>query len=713
MSVANTYTCYTYTPLADPSQEIRIFKLYRSPDSRAVLTGTISAYQLPPRNGTRAERLSKHLRLPIYFALSYVWGLGPALLPNREIILDGRRFPITENLHTALCNHRSSVMDLRFWVDFICINQADDFEKSQQIPLMCEIFNLAHNVLVWLDDVKNHSLRVQTFVKNLTHDDWAPNVDDRREEVKRTSTVKTNRVKTWKSEGSRLAKKSLEKGTLTVIRGLVVGVEIAYTPMLMRHDGSIFYFTEFIDFEKVRQWKPSETQLERVKDEDLYAMADLIEKVLFGNTEYFNRMWTLQELCLAGVGGALLLSRGVEDTLKAIYYIQRKVGGSSIPSFKKFAAYGEISLAMSEDTRLPLRTLVMLSAGRRSQNPRDRIYALQGLMNDKLNPLLKPDYTLSVAEVYSNVARYFVFTDAYLDALCGQQLHDRIEGLPSWVPDFRFSGEDEGTLVRPNGENRIYHASLYEEHVLPRNPFKRPAEWQTLTVTGIFIDTIAVTSDISGAQLVEPKSLSQSEQLWVGAIRQHGTRTDEEQDAIAIVSSLFTIYTEFYVNSHRATFWTRNPDKLQYLRSLTGKMNEQTSSASALQARYILTLLCGRITTTKRMWEEDLKDLLIRVCIPDLEGIAKLEALCGALEVGMGRRHFAMGESMGAVPNQAVQGDVVCILLGCSVPVVLRGTDKAAKWEFVGECYWHGFMDGEALRLRDGEKVTAREFKLV
>jgi hypothetical protein len=50
-------------------------------------------------------------------------------------------------------------------------------------------------------------------------------------------------------------------------------------------------------------------------------------------------------------------------------------------------------------------------------------------------------------------------------------------------------------------------------------------------------------------------------------------------------------------------------------------------------------------------------------------------------------------------------GDLVCILFGCSVPVILREiTGKLRKprdgrvyHELIGEAYIHGKMDGEAL----------------
>lgn len=53
---------------------------------------------------------------------------------------------------------------------------------------------------------------------------------------------------------------------------------------------------------------------------------------------------------------------------------------------------------------------------------------------------------------------------------------------------------------------------------------------------------------------------------------------------------------------------------------------------------------------------------------------------------------------IGMAPPRAKQGDAVCVLFGCSVPVVLRRReDQEGEWEFVGECYLHEFMDGRSL----------------
>ena len=66
-------------------------------------------------------------------------------------------------------------------------------------------------------------------------------------------------------------------------------------------------------------------------------------------------------------------------------------------------------------------------------------------------------------------------------------------------------------------------------------------------------------------------------------------------------------------------------------------------------------------------------------------------------------------------------GDMFCLIFGCSIPVVLRkisASGGSPHFEFVGECYVHGMMDGEALEGRQpmylyiGKKSWVTTFKL-
>jgi hypothetical protein len=57
---------------------------------------------------------------------------------------------------------------------------------------------------------------------------------------------------------------------------------------------------------------------------------------------------------------------------------------------------------------------------------------------------------------------------------------------------------------------------------------------------------------------------------------------------------------------------------------------------------------------------------------------------------------------LGIVPETSENGDLVCIIFGCSVPIVLRQMERddgGAHFEVVGECYVHGMMDGGRSRL--------------
>ncbi|KAK5625785.1 hypothetical protein RRF57_001501 [Xylaria bambusicola] len=52
---------------------------------------------------------------------------------------------------------------------------------------------------------------------------------------------------------------------------------------------------------------------------------------------------------------------------------------------------------------------------------------------------------------------------------------------------------------------------------------------------------------------------------------------------------------------------------------------------------------------------------------------------------------------IGLGPGFAEVGDLVCVLSGGHVLYVLRKKKQCSRYEFVGECYVHGMMDGEAL----------------
>jgi hypothetical protein len=66
----------------------------------------------------------------------------------------------------------------------------------------------------------------------------------------------------------------------------------------------------------------------------------------------------------------------------------------------------------------------------------------------------------------------------------------------------------------------------------------------------------------------------------------------------------------------------------------------------------------------------------------------------------MNRRLMVSQKGMlGMAPINAKKGDLICVLFGCSVPLLLRPRHSQGEYEFIGECYLDGYMDGEALKF--------------
>ncbi|KAG9194069.1 hypothetical protein G6011_04104 [Alternaria panax] len=82
-----------------------------------------------------------------YEAISYVW--GDSIL-SCSITCDSEIIAVTLSLYQALSRIRSPIQLRTVWIDGLCINQADDVEKSHQVQLMQRVFRDAHRVLVWL-----------------------------------------------------------------------------------------------------------------------------------------------------------------------------------------------------------------------------------------------------------------------------------------------------------------------------------------------------------------------------------------------------------------------------------------------------------------------------------------------------------------------------------------------------------------------------------
>jgi hypothetical protein len=133
---------FQYSALGSPD-EIRLLHIWPG-ENRDVVQCQLASVTLEPSDNSHSNRNQQ----PEYEAMSYTW--GPPVL--HSICCNGASLAISENLWLALQYLRNTHTQRTFWIDAICINQADLVEKSKQISRMERIYSCATVVTVWLGE---------------------------------------------------------------------------------------------------------------------------------------------------------------------------------------------------------------------------------------------------------------------------------------------------------------------------------------------------------------------------------------------------------------------------------------------------------------------------------------------------------------------------------------------------------------------------------
>ncbi|OTA98514.1 hypothetical protein M426DRAFT_69678, partial [Hypoxylon sp. CI-4A] len=93
-----------------------------------------------------------HDRTVAYETLSYVWGTATEY---RTVRVNERDHQVGINLYKALIRLRRPTEHLLLWVDALCINQADNEEKTHQVDMMKDIYANCATCNIWLGDLKD------------------------------------------------------------------------------------------------------------------------------------------------------------------------------------------------------------------------------------------------------------------------------------------------------------------------------------------------------------------------------------------------------------------------------------------------------------------------------------------------------------------------------------------------------------------------------
>ena len=354
--------------------------------------------------------------------------------------------------------------------------------------------------------------------------------------------------------------------------------------------------------------------------------------------------------------------------------------------------------------RMSLEMLVHLATFSETSNERDAIYTLLNLANDQSSisrhdqgSVIVPDYSKSTLSVYREFVLYCSSKNRSLDVLCrpwapSPLLHGK-EGfgddqksthLPSWI----VSREK-----LPYGD-----PSWHLKHRLHGNPLVGSPLQRIYNAHGQSAPEVLQGTDTNENHILSVKG------FIVGRIMQVSSRMAE---AIVAQEGLLLLgdpnrNSGFEYKEGIGTCWrTLCADR-------DGNGNPAPSSWQSAMEDLLDTLNGDTISSI------DIEEIL-DTDIPE----HVREYLLVVRDIIWNRRTFRLDRTVkgqllvGLVPANARKNDHICIVYGCSVPVVLRKLgppDTISHWKLVGDAYVHGIMDGECLESKyDLEYCDAKD----
>ena len=216
------------------------------------------------------------------------------------------------------------------------------------------------------------------------------------------------------------------------------------------------------------------------------------KKVLdfFEHRPWFSRVWVLQEVALADCALAICGSKCVPWANFPAWWAQNAayLQDRTPPSILAYnPAMKKSFLQQLYDTRVS-----------RASDPRDKVYALAGILSPEDRFVLAPDYRKSVAEIYAEVAAKIIKHQSSLRILSATQLIGeqcpKFDGTSgSWVPNW-----SKESLLTSLGLSNLYLEPYDAGGSIALTKFETREEMDFLHLKcyGITLDVIQETSSV-------------------------------------------------------------------------------------------------------------------------------------------------------------------------------------------------------------------------
>lgn len=385
---------------------------------------------------------------------------------------------------------------------------------------------------------------------------------------------------------------------------------------------------------------------EDIDPKDFRACQKLLER------PWFQRLWVRQEVFLSEKCAHVVCGRETIswNCFRAGFYTFDLMvkSASYLPSSKMI---GDLILARTSD----LRDLLVMLRRTDCSDPRDRIYGILGIIEnnaDRFSDLLKPDYQISVQDLYVSACKVLVEDDRDLSLLHYSCLGGEDSDLPSWVPDWRRTPTTYSDI-------NIQYADLLMDYT------ELDVEGSVLLVKGVCVGHV---EKVEPFKLVEAtyEDTYENMQRIINSFTKAETQTDSRattKDLIRIIQNDRT-FTDFNFDADGAeTTITLDQATDLMLDYLSRPFNESLAyieDGGTLEDQFY------------HCWSQLRNNCTNRAAVLTDRG------------------HLAL------VPQTTEPGDTLVVLLGSNLPIVLRPQDSGCH-KLVGPAFAPAFVHGEAL----------------
>ncbi|KAH7015477.1 heterokaryon incompatibility protein-domain-containing protein [Ilyonectria destructans] len=596
-----------------------------------------------------------------FAALSYVWGTDQA----GKIIVNGQETTVTKNLEEALRELRVDkgrfADKYKLWVDALCINQLDENETAEQVSRMREIYSQAWAVIAWLGpaaDDTDQGMHLLCGLARLNNE----------EKDELSDSLETN--PTYFGNSAFYGLNSLMKrpywSRLWIIQELVLGSNST----VLKCGGHTL------------DWSTFTHGISTLYHGGIWAAKDWLLKSEVKNKDIgSDPRWATASIHL------------VHQDLRPLS--KYEVRGGERQGMRKL-----LELAKSE-----------------SRDEKDKVFGLLGMMDPAIVQRLVCKYSKSTAEIFRATTVAFIEHYGNLEPLREANPWGSAHTL-SWVVDWTWRGrlrysKPESVFIGPfwtPGTPEPRPETIYCADGQRRPQYSFLTGGQLLKCQGFILDTVCGLGackrghfewDITTVVQPEtwtsiysdtPKALYSA--LLLGRVS-NGEHVSERHSALLNLPRAYDSAFEQF----ESLGWPWMKDQEAYYFRWVGwnKVHDKMKMGGKCLGEYFTDLIPEEAS------EFDYAEVFLAA---DRSGIGRR-----LMFTQKGYLGWVPDNTRGSLEEQVQTGDMICVVFGCSTPLVIRPMGE--NFLVLGEAYVEGMMDGEAVALLERGELVEQELVFV